>query len=74
MTMHVTSVEIHTPYEVTVTANTTVGAGVPVFQVVFSEQGGEHIMCVPGSMETFLFILHVACGGVMLMNTLLYLI
>ena len=43
---HVTSVEKHTPYEVTVTAKTTVGAGVPLLQVVFTEEGGEYGMYV----------------------------
>ena len=59
---HVTSVEIHTPYEVTVTAKTSVGAGVPSSCVFFTEEGGEYIMYyimyVPGSlMQCFVLIL-----------------
>ena len=39
----ITTVEIHTPYEVTVTAKTSKGAGVSSSCVFFTEEGSEHI-------------------------------
>ena len=42
----VTSVEMHTPYEVTVSARTSEGAGVSSSCVFFTEEGGEYVMYV----------------------------
>ena len=59
----VTFVEPYTPYEVTVTAKTSIGAGVSSSCVFFTEEGGEYDI-VSGSITGDSVSYSVTCGEV----------